>query len=108
MKKENSSFFKNLFIGVITVTPLLFTYLFTLQEIKEMNAFKNIKSEELRGKDNKLEIKKVTYQKLTSEDEVVKNAKNRFDLVRIDHLDKISINNNKIKNLKKYIAKKYD
>ena len=87
---------------------MLFTYLFTLNEIKELNAEKNIHLEELREKENKLEIKKVAYQKLTSEDEVVRKAKEKFELIRIDHLDKISINKNKIENLKKYIAKKYD
>lgn len=97
-----------MFLGVITVTPFLFTYLFTLQEIKELNAAKNVNMEELREKENKLEIKKVEYQKLTSEDEVVRKAKDKFDLIRIDHLDKITINKNRIDNLKKYITKKYD
>ena len=87
---------------------MLFTYLFTLNEIKELNAAKNIHLEELHEKENKLETKKVAYQKLTSEDEVVRKAKEKFELIRIDHLDKISINKNKIENLKKYIAKKYD
>lgn len=87
---------------------MLFTYLFTLQEIKELNAEKNTHLEELREKENKLEMKKVAYQKLTSEDEVVRKAKEKFELIRIDHLDKISINKNKIENLKKYISKKYD
>jgi hypothetical protein len=73
-----------------------------------LNATKNQILEELREKENKLEISRVEYQKLTSEDEIVKKAKDKFDLVRIDHLDKISINKNKIKNLKKFIAKKYD
>lgn len=86
----------------------MFTYLFTLQEIKELNAKKNTYLEELREKENKLEIKQVAYQKLTSEDEVVRKAKEKFELVRIDHLNKISINKNKIENLKKYIAKKYE
>lgn len=93
---------------MLTIAPLLFAYLFTLHEIKEMNAIKNLSLEELREKENKLEIKKVAYQKLTSEDEVVRKAKQKFELVRIDHLDKITINKNKIENLKKYIAKKYD
>jgi hypothetical protein len=95
-------------LGTITLTPVLFTYLFTLQEIKEMNAQKNKYFGELRGKENLLEIRKVEYQKLTSEDEVVKKAKEKFNLVRIDRLDKISINKNKINNLKKLVAKKYD
>lgn len=79
-----------------------------MNEIKALNAFKNTQLEELREKENKLEIKKVEYQKLTSEDEVVSKAKEKFELIRIDHLDKIPINKNKIANLKKYIAKKYD
>ncbi len=97
-----------MFIGVVTVTPFLFTYLFTLQEIKELNGDKNKFLEVLREKENKLEMRKVEYQKLTSEDEVVRKAKDKFDLVRIEYLDKIQINNNKISNLKKYIAKKYE
>ncbi len=97
-----------MFIGVVTLTPLLFIYLFTLQEIKELNADKNKFLEVLREKENKLEMRKVEYQKLTSEDVVVGKAKDKFDLVRIEYLDKIQVNNNKISNLKKYIAKKYE
>ena len=97
-----------MFISLVTITPFLFTYLFTLQEIKELNADKNKILEVLKEKENKLEMRKVEYQKLTSEDEVVSKAKDKFDLVRIDYLDKIQINNNKISNLKKYIAKKYE
>lgn len=108
MNKKNSSFLKNITILLITVTPLLFTYLFTLQGVREMNAQKNKKLEALKEKENKLEIRKVEYQKLTSEDEIVGRAKNKFNLERIDHLDKISVNKNKIENLKKFIAKKYD
>ena len=63
MNKKGSSFFKKILIGVITVTPLLFAYIFTLNEIKEMNAKKNNILEELREKENKLEVKKVAYKK---------------------------------------------
>ena len=62
----------------------------------------------LREKENKLEIKKVEYQIMTSEDEVVRKAKQHFELMRIDNLDKIMVNKNKIENLKKFVAKKYD
>lgn len=73
-----------------------------------MNATKNRFLEELKEKENRLVIKKVEYQKLTSEDEVVRKAKDKFDLIRIDYINNIPINNNRISNLKKYIAKKYD
>ena len=95
-------------MGSITIIPFLFAYVFLIQEIKDLNGQKNKFLEEFREKENKLEIKRVQYQKLTSEDEVVRKSKEKFDLVRIGHLDKIHVNKNKINNLKKYIAKKYD
>lgn len=82
--------------------------MFTIKEIKNLNAFKNLKLEELREKENKLEIKKVELQRLTSEDEVVQKAKDKFALVRIDNLSKISVNKNQIENIKKFISKKYE
>ncbi len=88
--------------------PLLFGYVFIIKQVKNLNAKKNNKLEILREKQNKLEEKKVAYQKLTSEDEIVKKAKEKFNLVRIDHLDKVYINKNQIKNLEKLIQKKYD
>ena len=82
--------------------------MFTIKEIKNLNALKNFKLEELREKENKLEIKKVELQRLTSEDEVVQKAKDKFALVRIDNLSKISVNKNQIENIKKFISKKYE
>ena len=58
MNKKSSSFLKNIVMVLITVTPLLFTYLFTLQGVRELNAQKNKKLEELKEKENKLEIRK--------------------------------------------------
>ena len=46
--------FKVIIIVITTVTPLLFTYLFSIQGVKELNAQKNKKLEELREKENKL------------------------------------------------------
>ncbi|MFZ1289641.1 MAG: hypothetical protein WAR79_06110 [Melioribacteraceae bacterium] len=82
--------------------------MFTIKEIKNLNALKNFKFEELREKENKLEIKKVELQRLTSEDEVVQKAKDKFALVRIDNLSKISVNKYQIENIKKFISKKYE
>ena len=73
-----------------------------------MNSVKNEKLQVLREKENKVEQKKVAYQKLTSEDEIVKRAKDKFQLIRIDRIDDINVNSNEIKNLEKKISKKYD
>lgn len=97
-----------MFIVLFTITPILFAYLFSINEIKDLNSLKNNKLEELKEKENRLEAKRVEYQKLTSEDEVVKKAKEKFDLVHIDNLSKISVNKNQINNIKKFISKKYD
>jgi len=88
--------------------PLSFGYVYIIKQVKKLNAEKNTQLEILREKQNKLEEKKVAYQKLTSEDEIVRKAKEKFNLVRIDHLDEININSNQIKNLEKLIQKKYD
>lgn len=82
--------------------------MFTIKEIKNLNAFKNFKLEELREKENKLEIKRVELQRLTSEDEVVQKAKDKFALIRIGNLSKISVNKNQIENIKKFVSKKYE
>ncbi len=108
MSKGNSGFFKKLFIVLFTVTPLLFANLFTIEALEKLNAEKNDKLDVLKEKENKLEIIRVEYQKLTSEDEVVDKAKEKFDLERIENLSKISVNKNQINNIKKFISKKYD
>ncbi len=108
MKKERSAFFRRLFMVIFTITPLIFTDLFLIRDMKELNAQKNYKLEELRGNENKIEIKRVELQRLNSEDEVVKKAREKFDLIRIDNLSKISVNKNQINNIKKYISKKYE
>lgn len=87
---------------------MLFIYLFTIQEIKDLNKHKNQSIDKLHSIENKLEIKRVLYQKLTSEDEVVKKAKDKFDLIRIDHLSKVAVNKNRIKNIQALVNKKYD
>jgi hypothetical protein len=108
MKKKESTFLKKLLMAIFTILPLLFVYQFLIKEVKSLNSLKNEKLQVLREKENKLEQKKVAYQKLTSEDEIVKRAKDKFELIRIDHIDDININSNQIKNLKKMISKKYD
>jgi len=108
MKNLENTFLKKMMISVLTILPLLFIYQLIIKEVKELNSCKNEMMEELREKENKLEQKKVAFQKLTSEDEIVKKAKNKFKLIRIDHIDDIRINSNQIKNLEKMISKKYD
>ena len=108
MKKKESTFLRQLLIAIITIVPLLVIYQVTIKKVKELNSTKNNKLQILREKENKLEQKKVAFQKLTSEDEIVKKAKDKFQLIPSDHIDDININSNEIKNLKKMISKKYD
>jgi len=95
-------------VVLLSAMTLLFGYVYVIKQVKNLNAEKNNKLEVYREKQNKLEQRKVVYQKLTSEDEIVRKAKEKFGLVRIDHLDEININSNQINNLKKLIQKKYD
>lgn len=82
--------------------------MFVIKDIKNLNALKNLKLEELREKENKLEIKKVELQRLTSEDEVVQKAKDKFALVRINNLSTISVSKSQIENIKNFVNKKYE
>ncbi len=82
--------------------------MFVIKEIKNLNALKNLKLERLREKENKLEVKKVELQRLTSEDEVVQKAKDKFALVRINNLSKISVSKSQVENIKNFVNKKYE
>lgn len=93
---------------LFTIAPLLFINMFVIKDIKNLNALKNLKLEELREKENKLEIKKVELQRLTSEDEVVQKAKDKFALVRISNLSTISVSKSQIENIKNFVNKKYE
>ncbi len=93
---------------LFTIAPLLFINMFVIKDIKNLNALKNLKLEELREKENKLEIKKVELQRLTSEDEVVQKAKDKFALVRINNLSTISVSKSQIENIKNFVNKKYE
>ncbi|MEE9429849.1 MAG: hypothetical protein V3V16_02345 [Melioribacteraceae bacterium] len=107
MKKKESTFLKKLLFVTLTVIPLLFFYQLFIKEVKSLNSLKNEKLQVLREKENKVEQKRVAYQKLTSEDEIVNRAKDKFQLIRIDRIDDINVNSNEIKNLEKKISKKY-
>jgi hypothetical protein len=95
-------------VVLFTIAPLLFINMFVIKDIKNLNALKNLKLEELREKENKLEIKKVELQRLTSEDEVVQKAKDKFALVRINNLSTISVSKSQIENIKNFVNKKYE
>lgn len=105
---QKSKFFRYVTVVLFTIAPLLFINMFVIKDIKNLNALKNLKLEELREKENKLEIKKVELQRLTSEDEVVQKAKDKFALVRINNLSTISVSKNQIENIKNFVNKKYE
>lgn len=95
-------------ITVFTLVPILFIYIYTVKAIKELNALKNYRFEELREKENSLQVKKVAYQKLTSEDEIVEKAERKFGLKKMNYLDQININTIQIENISKMVNKKYE
>lgn len=95
-------------ITVLTFVPILFIYIYTVKSIKDLNALKNYRLEELREKENSLQVKKVAYQKLTSEDEIVERAEKKFGLKKMNYLDEININSIQIENISKMVNKKYE
>jgi phosphopantetheine adenylyltransferase len=98
------------FIFVVVVFAFfLFGYVVLLSEIKRMNREKISKQEALNERINRVEVKMVDIQKLTSENRIVKLAQDSLGLVRQDeNLDSIIISKELINQIQKMINEKYD
>jgi cell division protein FtsL len=108
MKKKNS------FIPMLLMTSLvlifsIFIYLFSVNEIKAMNKDKNILVEKLTQVSNKLETRIVEVQRLSSENRIVKIAKDSLGLIRSTKPYKtIYIDNDQIKQVNRIVNSKYE
>ncbi len=107
MKGNNKSFLKKLLIAVVTVTPLLFVHMYSINEIEKLNSVKNEKLSLLNDLNDRLESKRVEVQKLSSEEIIIPKAF-KLGLVKINNLNKIDVNKSKYDIIKSIVKKKYD
>lgn len=108
MKKKKSSL-KNFIIIVLSAAAILFAYVATLTEIKNLNKEHLNKKEILNERHNRIESKMVEIQKLTAEDRIVKIASDSLNMIRPkDNLESIKVSKDQINQIEKLVNKKYD
>lgn len=106
MKKSS---LKSFIIIVLSIASILFIYVATLTEIKNLNKEKLNKIETLSERQNRIESKMVEIQKLTAEERIVKIAVDTLKMVRPkDNLESIKVSKDQINQLEKIVNGKYD
>jgi cell division protein FtsL len=106
---NNNSIFKKFLIVVALIIVALFGHLFLTSKIKVLNKQSEILNAELARKQDILDSKIVLLQKLSSEERIVKIAREKLGLVRSSKMfEKIWVNENRIKRLEKIVNSKYE
>jgi flagella basal body P-ring formation protein FlgA len=100
---------RNFIIVVITSAIVLFIYVATLNEIKNLNKDKLTKVEQLNALNNKIETSVVQIQKLTSEDRITKFVIDSLGMKKsTTNIEVIIASKNQIRRLEKILQEKYD
>ncbi len=106
MKKSS---LKSFIIIVLSIASILFIYVATLTEIKNLNKERLNKIETLNERQNRIESKMIEIQTLTAEERIVRIAIDTLNMVRPkDNLETIKVNKDQIKQLEKIVNEKYD
>ncbi len=104
-----NSFVYYLIFSFVLIVLSLFVYVFSLNEIKRLRREKDILLDKLSQKHNLLEAKMVEVQKLSSEDRIVKLAKERFGLVRSNKtFEKLYVNNEHLEQIIIIVNSRYE
>lgn len=103
-----SSTIRFLFI-VFALAFLIFLHVATVNEIKNMKREKINKTELLNEKMNRIEMSTVEIQKLSSEERIIKIAKDSLGMLSpVENLKTIHVDKYQIKQLEKMLQEKYD
>ncbi|MGK9368137.1 septum formation initiator family protein [Melioribacter sp. Ez-97] len=105
---SRSSTIRFIFI-VFVFAFLIFLHVATVNEIKNMTREKITKTELLNEKLNRIEMNTVEIQKLSSEERIVKIAKDTLGMLSpIENLNTIRVDKYQIEQLEKILQEKYD
>ncbi|MBM4170580.1 MAG: hypothetical protein FJ214_01765 [Ignavibacteria bacterium] len=100
---------RNFIIIVIALAIIVFAYVATLNEIKNLNKDKLTKVEQLNALNNKIEANIVQVQKLTSEDRITKFAIDSLQMKKpTTNIEVVIVSRDQIKQLEKILQEKYD
>ncbi|MEW6196085.1 MAG: hypothetical protein AB1521_13115 [Bacteroidota bacterium] len=106
MKKSS---LKNFIVIVLSAASILFVYVATLTEIKNLNKERLNKIETLNERQNRIESKMIEIQTLTAEDRIVGIAMDTLNMIRPkNNLETIKVSKDQIKQLEKIVSEKYD
>jgi hypothetical protein len=107
--KKKSSFIPMLFLSLIILVSSIFIYLFSVSEIKAMNKTKNILVGKLTDRTNRLETSMVEVQRLSSENRIVKIAREELGLIRsTKQYEIIYIDSDQINQVNRIVNSKYE
>lgn len=108
MKKKNT-FLQILLLTLVVLIFSIFIYLFSVNEIKAMNKEKNSLVETLTERTNKLGTRIVEVQRLSSENRIVKIAKEELGLIRsTKQYEIIYIDSDQINQVNRIVNSKYE
>ena len=106
---NESRIFKKFLLVIMLVLGTLFGHLILTAKIKVLNKQAEILNARLARTQDELDAKIVLLQKLSSEERIVKIARQKLGLVRANKpFEKIYVNENKIKRLEKLVKAKYE
>lgn len=107
--KKKDAFLPILLITLFVLISSIFIYLFSVNEIKVLNKQKSAYQEKLTERTNKLEACVVEVQMLSSQNRIVKIAKEELGLIRsTKQYEIIYIDANQVKQIERIVSTKYE
>jgi cell division protein FtsL len=108
MKKKKNPFVSMLLLTLVVLIFSIFIYLFSVSEIKAMNKQKNLLVERLNERTNKLETRTVEVQRLSSENRIVKMAKELGLIRSTKQYEILYIDSDQINQVNRIVNSKYE
>lgn len=107
-RRKKNTFLSMLMFTLMVLIVSIFVYLFTINEIKAMNKKKNLLIEQLTDRTNKVETRLVEVQRLSSENRIVKMAKEMGLIRSTKQYEIIYIDSDQITQVKRIVNSKYE
>ena len=107
-KRKKNTFLSILLLTLLVLVLSIFVYLFSVNEIKAMNKKKNQLIEKLTERTNKLETRIVEVQRLSSENRIVKMAKEMGLIRSTKQYEIIYIDSDQINQVNRIVNSKYE
>jgi hypothetical protein len=109
MKKKKNTFLAELVLSLIIFIGALFTYLFSLNEIKTLSKEKDTLEGQLLLKADRKEVLLVELEKFSAEDRIVKIAEDSLSLVKsLNDYEKLFLDESQVNRVNRILTDKYE